>query len=98
MRRFISTLVVATFLTACGSVAASTQTASGPLVEDRSYDRIEELRAAKSTTQYDAWDRIEQLRLQRSDSPAERVSRLRMLDEMFNPATVAGAGSTSGLK
>lgn len=80
MRRFISTLVVATVLTACGSVAASTRTASGPLVEDRSYDRIEELR------------------LRRSDSPAERPSRLRLLDEMFNPTTVASAGSTRGPK
>ncbi len=66
MRQFISTLVLATFLTACGSVAASTGAASGPLVEDRSYDRIEELRAAQSTVQSDAWDRIEQLRLERS--------------------------------
>jgi hypothetical protein len=66
MRQIISTLVIATFLTACGSVAASTSTASGPFVEDRSYDRIEELRSAKSTMQSDAWDRIEQLRLERS--------------------------------
>lgn len=69
MRQFISTLVIATFLTACGTVAASTGTASGPVVEDRSYDRIEELRAAKSTVQSDAWDRIEQLRLERSSGP-----------------------------
>ena len=66
MRQIISTLVIATFLTACGSVAASTGTASGVLVEDRSYDRIEELRADKSTVQSDAWDRIEQLRVERS--------------------------------
>lgn len=65
MRQLISTLVVATFLTACGTAAASSRTASGPLVEDRSYDRIEELRAADHTAQSDAWDRIEQLRLRR---------------------------------
>ena len=66
MRQIISTLVLATFLSACGSVAASNGTASGPVAEDRSYDRIEELRAAKSSVQSDAWDRIEQLRLERS--------------------------------
>lgn len=89
MRQLIATLVVATFLTACGSVAASSRSASGPLAEDRSYDRIEELRAAKSTTQSDAWDRIEQLRLQRSASSTERVNRLLMVDAVLYPASIA---------
>jgi hypothetical protein len=98
MRQIISTLVIATFLTACGSADASTRTASGPLVEDRSYDRIEELRSAKFTTQTDAWDRIEQLRLQRSNSHADRISHLAMLDAMLYPASPAGIARASGLK
>jgi hypothetical protein len=78
MRQIIATLTIATFLTACGSVAASSGTASGPLVEDRSYDRIEELRASRSTAQADAWDRIEELRLQRADhSGTARTSGLK---------------------
>jgi hypothetical protein len=98
MRQIIATLVIATSLTACGSVAASTRTASGPLVEDRSYDRIEELRASRSTGQADAWDRIEQLRLQRSGGTAEPISRLLMLDGMLYPATNPGIARTNGLK
>lgn len=98
MRKIITTLAFASFLTACGSVAASTRTASGPVVEDRSYDRIEELRATRSTTTSDAWDRIEQLRLHRSDTRADRISRLAMLDAALYPAPVAGAAFTYGLK
>lgn len=97
MRQIIATLVIATSLTACGSVAASTRTASGPLVEDRSYDRIEELRASRSTGQADAWDRIEQLRL-RSGGTAQPISRLLMLDGMLYPATNPGIARTNGLK
>ncbi|HEV8671851.1 MAG TPA: hypothetical protein VGS01_14080 [Candidatus Limnocylindria bacterium] len=98
MRKIITTLVFASVLTACGTVAASTRTASGPVVEDRSYDRIEELRAARSTTTSDAWDRIEQLRLQRSAAAADRISRLAMLDATLFPAGAAGAAFTYGLK
>jgi len=69
MRKIMTTLVLATLLTACGSVAASTRTASGPLVEDRSFDRIEELRTARSAAQEDrSYDRIEELRSQRSSA------------------------------
>jgi hypothetical protein len=39
-------LAFALALTACGSAAAS-QPATAPLVEDRSYDRVEEIRAAR---------------------------------------------------
>jgi uncharacterized protein YceK len=67
MRKIVTTLVFATLLTGCGSVAAGTRTASGPIVEDRSYDRIEQLRTARSTAQADrSYDRIEELRSQLS--------------------------------
>jgi hypothetical protein len=69
MRKIMTTLVLATLLTACGSVAASTRTASGLIVEDRSFDRIEELRTARSVAQGDrSYDRIEELRSQRSSA------------------------------
>lgn len=42
-------LALALALAACGSAVAA-QPATAPLVEDRSYDRVEEIRAARLTT------------------------------------------------
>jgi predicted outer membrane protein len=49
-------LAFALALTACGSAAAS-QPATAPLVEDRSYDRVEEIRAARLTAVVSVSDR-----------------------------------------
>ena len=49
MRQSMLAMALGLALAACGSAVAA-QPAGGPLVEDRSYDRIEELRAARLTT------------------------------------------------
>ena len=49
MRQSVLAITLGLALTACGSAVAA-QPAGGPLVEDRSYDRIEELRATRVTT------------------------------------------------
>ncbi|MEP6694990.1 MAG: hypothetical protein ABJB39_10115 [Chloroflexota bacterium] len=89
MRQFTNIVATAIFLTACGTAAASSRNASGPVVEDRSYDRIEALRAARFTSQADAWDRIEELRAAKVNGQADAWDRIEALRLQR---------STSGLK
>ncbi len=90
MRKSITTLVLATVLSACGTAAASQPTGAG-VTEDRSYDRIEVLRAARSAQLADAYDRIEAIRAgtsaQQSD-PSDRLEQMRLkrLNESLYPS------------
>jgi hypothetical protein len=61
MRRLI--VLTAIFASACGSVAASGDS-------DRSYDRIEDLRASRAVEADHTYDRVEQLRDQRFTTPS----------------------------
>ncbi len=78
MRKPIATLIFATVLSACGAAAASHPAGVAP-TEDRSYDRIEALRAGHATQQTDTYDRIEQLRSSRSTQVVDGWDRIEQL-------------------